>query len=161
MTTTGITMRFAGRVASGLGEGRYFSSLDWLQRQLRDGFGFVPVPGTFNVRIDDADALRLRQLQQSPGLAIVPPDAGFCAAKCYRARVGAISPQQAQLPHSQGGPFAGALVIPLVPNYRRDVLEILAPVHLRQALGVADDDSVEVLVEVPAEVVEPARGGNG
>jgi CTP-dependent riboflavin kinase len=125
-------VRFRGRVASGVGEGRRFSSLDWLHRQLRAGFGFVPVPGTFNVRIDQADVSRFQELQRHAGLAIVPPNAAFCAAKCFAARVGA---------------FNGALVIPMVPNYRQDVLEILAPVNLRAALGVVDDDLVEVLVE--------------
>lgn len=126
-------VRFRGRVASGVGEGQYFSNLDWVHRQLQAGFGFVPAPGTFNVRIDEADGPRLEELQRYPGLAIVPPDPAFCAAKCFRVRIGA---------------FPGALVIPLVANYRRNVLEILAPVHLRTALGVADGEFVEVQVEI-------------
>jgi riboflavin kinase len=133
---TNETMRFAGEVVSGLGQGTYFSSLEWLHRQLQAAFGFVPAPGTFNVRIAGADVARFQQLPQRSGVLIVPPDPAFCAAKCFRARLGAV---------------AGALVIPLVPNYRSDVLEILAPVHLRDALRVADGDRVEVWIELPPE----------
>lgn len=134
---TNLTICFVGQVVSGLGEGAYFSSLEWLQRQLQTGFGFVPVPGTFNVRIAEADTARLAaELQQRSGFAIVPPAAAYCAAKCFRAYI---------------GPVEGVLVVPLVPNYRRDVLEILAPVYVRQALKVSDGDRVEVRIEFPAE----------
>jgi len=133
---TKLTMCFAGQVASGLGEGAYFSSLEWLHRQLQAGFGFIPVPGTFNVRIGEADIARFAELQQHPGFAIVPPDAAFCAAKCFRAYIGTLE---------------GVLVVPLMPNCRRDVLEILAPVYLRETLTVNDGDCVEVCIEIPAE----------
>lgn len=137
------TICFIGQVASGLGEGAYFSSLEWLRRQLQAGFGFSPVPGTFNVRISEADIARFAELQQHSGTPIVPPDAAFCAAKCFRARVGSVE---------------GALVVPLVPNYRRDILEILAPVYLRETLQVKDGDRVEVHIEIS---VEPGRVNGG
>ena len=129
-------IRFEGRVASGVGEGAFFSSLDWLHRQLQAGFGWVPVPGTFNVQIAEADVARFQQLQQFSAFAVVPPDPKFCPAKCFPVRIGAA---------------AGLLVVPQVANYRRDVLEILAPVRLRDALQVADGDRVEVRIEVPEQ----------
>ena len=126
-------MRFAGRVATGVGEGAFFSSLDWLHRQLQAGFGWVPVPGTFNVCINEADVDRFQQLQQRDAFQVVPPDPKFCPAKCFVARIGTAQ---------------GLLVVPQVSNYRRDVLESLAPVRLRDALRVEDGDPVEVEIEI-------------
>jgi len=36
------------------------------------------------------------------------------------------------------------VVLPLVPNYDESLLEILAPVHLKDSLGLKDGDEVTV-----------------
>ncbi|MEM3712744.1 MAG: DUF120 domain-containing protein [Thermoproteota archaeon] len=40
----------------------------------------------------------------------------------------------------------GAVVIPRVPSYPKDMLEIIAPVNLRETLGLKDGDEIEVTV---------------
>jgi len=128
---------FTGIVVSGRGEGRFFTRLDWVREQFRARFGFEPVAGTFNVKLGPASAAPLEALKRRAGIAIEPPNADFCAAKCFHARVGSID---------------GVLVIPLVPAYPPDVLEIVAAVNLREAVGVRDNDPVEVRVT-------PSAGG--
>jgi CTP-dependent riboflavin kinase len=122
---------FAGNVVSGRGEGQYFTGLSWVSEQFSIKLGFEPVAGTFNVKLAAGEQARLEILKGFGGVAITPPSPDFCAAKCFLARVGAV---------------AGALVIPLLADYPRDVLEIVAPVNVRQALGVNDGDLVEVSV---------------
>ena len=122
---------FTGTVVSGRGEGRYFTRLDWVREQFIVRFGFEPLAGTFNVRVDvrcDADLERLSKLS---GIAILPPSAEYCAARCFRARV---------------GPAEGVLVIPEVPDYPRGLLEIVAPLNLRHTIGARDGDRVGVRV---------------
>jgi CTP-dependent riboflavin kinase len=41
-----------------------------------------------------------------------------------------------------------AIVIPIMPNYPRDVLEVIAPVYLRGSLKLADGDVVTASVNV-------------
>lgn len=122
---------FRGKVAAGRGQGQYFTQLNWVCKQFSIKFGFEPVAGTFNVKLSPEDGARLESLNGLAGVRITSPDPGFCDAKCFPVRIGTLS---------------GALVIPLVEKYPRDVLEIVAPVILRQALGVKDNDLVEVHV---------------
>ena len=122
-----------GRVVSGVGEGRYFTQLDWVREQFVTNFGFDPAPGTFNVRINPEQTYLLRRLDQYRGVKILPPDNKFCAAKCFPVKVGVVK---------------GVLVTPLVEGYSEDVMEIMAPVNMRQSLNIKDDDIVEVCVLV-------------
>jgi riboflavin kinase len=123
---------FRGKVVSGRGEGQYFTQLRWVAEQFSIKLGFEPVAGTFNLRLaGEADEMLLDSLKNLPGVTITPPEAGFCDAKCFPARIKSV---------------AGALVIPLVENYPRNLLEIIAPVNLRHALGVKDGEVVEICV---------------
>jgi len=39
-----------------------------------------------------------------------------------------------------------AVVVPLVPNYKKNLLEVIAPIYLRGNLRLKDGDDVEVMV---------------
>ena len=121
-----------GRVVSGEGVAASFTQLGWVQQQLQERLGFAPHPGTLNLRIEhEADAESLDRLRAEPGIAL-EAQPGFCAARCYRAR----------LP----GGLRAAIVVPTVAGYPGDVLELLAPVSLRKALQLTD--GCELVVEV-------------
>lgn len=122
---------FRGKVVSGRGEGQYFTQLDWVRQQFSTKFGFEPVAGTFNVQLAAEDERLLDALKSLSGVSITPANLSFCEAKCFPVRIGSIN---------------GALVIPLLEKYPRNLLEIVAPVKVRQALGVEDSDLVEVYV---------------
>lgn len=121
-----------GIVASGLGEGHRFTALDWAQHAFVEALGYTPHPGTFNLRMggDRWHAAR-RALAQSAGIAIASPP-GWCGARCFEVLVSA--------------QVKGAAVLPDVPGYPDDKLEIVAPVALRGVLGVADGDRVRLAV---------------
>lgn len=124
-----------GTVCSGLGQGQVFTQLDWVQAQLAGQLGWQAHPGTLNLRLAGPEWERLRTaMQASAGLPIEPP-AGFCAAKCFRAELG-----QQRLP--------AAVVLPEVAAYPADQLELVAPVRLRDALGLADGASLRLVVEL-------------
>lgn len=122
---------FRGRVATGRGQGQYFTQLNWVSKQFSIKFGFEPVAGTFNVKLSPEDEAHFETLNGLAGVQIISPDSAFCDAKCFPAQIGTIR---------------GALVIPLVEKYPHDVLEIVAPVNLRQTLRVKDNDLVEVYI---------------
>ena len=125
--------RISGKLFSGLAQGCHFTQLDWLQEQWRTKLGFIPHPGTFNIRIGPEYQETARELIEGEApIEITPPSPDFCPAKCYRASIGGTR---------------AAIVVPVVPGYPRDVLEVLAPVNLRNALSVADGDEVSLVVE--------------
>ncbi len=118
----------AGCLRSGLGEGAGFTSLDWVADQFRDKLGFRPYPGTLNLSLQGADWESARQaMDQAPGIAIRPPP-GFCAAKCFTLVI--------------DGRIQGAAVLPEVPDYPGDKLEIVSPVAVRDALRLSDGDCI-------------------
>lgn len=121
-----------GLVVSGLGEGSSFTELEWARDAFREQLGFEPWPGTFNIELDNrrwAEALG----EAGSGIEILPPE-GFCAARCYRAVL--------------AGTLNGAVVLPDVEGYPLNKIEFLAPVGVRQELGLSDGDKVEILVRL-------------
>ncbi|MBI2880707.1 MAG: CTP-dependent riboflavin kinase [Candidatus Tectomicrobia bacterium] len=126
------SVRLRGRLFKGLGEGARFTRLSWAKAAFARILGFEPFPGTVNLRVDPAEAGdALRRIRGAEGIPMSPPDeSGFCAARCFRGRL--------------GDKLAAGLVIPEVEGYYEDVLEILAPVNVRETLGVSEGDVLEV-----------------
>ncbi len=123
-----ITLK--GKVSSGRGRGSFFVNLPWTKIQFREKLGFDPYPGTLNLRLfSDTDVDKLRDMTK--GVRIEPED-GFCEARCFKALV--------------MKKVWGAVVVPHVPDYPSDLLEILAPVNLRDALRLKDGMEIEVSV---------------
>ncbi len=121
-----------GCLRSGLGEGAGFTSLDWVARQFQSKLGFAPHPGTLNLSLAGADWEAARaEMEQEPGIAIEPPT-GFCAAKCFTLVI--------------DGRIQGAAVIPEVPDYPADKLEIVAPVSVRDTLRLSDGDHITLQI---------------
>ncbi|MFB3067731.1 MAG: DUF120 domain-containing protein [Acidobacteriota bacterium] len=48
------------------------------------------------------------------------------------------------------GQVSGAIVLPAVPSYPNNVVELLAPVNLREALGLGDGGAVTIALVPPA-----------
>lgn len=128
-----------GRLVDGLGEGQRFTALDWVRRRFRDLLGIDPYPGTVNLRVEAAeDRAALARLRAAPGIPI-PPEPGFCAATAHHAAI----------QRSDGGDAVpAAIVVPHVPGYAEDQVELVAPVHVRAALALSPGDLVTVSVDL-------------
>ncbi len=130
------TISFAGKVASGLGEGRYYLSQPGYVVQFTERLGYAPYPGTLNVRLE-GPALRKADLVASwRGLRIDGfPASGrtFGGATCFPARMNG---------------HACHLIHPDRTHYQ-DVVEFVARDCLRDALRLHDGDRVELDIEEP------------
>ncbi|MEM2570775.1 MAG: DUF120 domain-containing protein [Thermoproteota archaeon] len=120
-----------GRVFSGEGKGRLFVNIPWAMKQFVEKLGFKPYPGTLNIRLLPEHRVTVEILENHRGIEIVPKE-GFYPGKCFKATV--------------SGRIKGAVVIPRVPSYPKDILEIIAPVNLRETLGLKDGDEIEITV---------------
>jgi len=118
-----------GTVQCGRREAAGFVSLPWVAEQIARREGFVPLPGTLNLRLGSPESMASWQDLRRPGEGWVlePPGEGFCAASCWPVRV--------------EGVVAGVIVLPHVPGYPEDVLEVVAAVHLREHFSLSDGDS--------------------
>ncbi len=119
-----------GRIFSGKGAGKRFIDLPWVKRQIQDKIGFLPYSGTLNIRLTEQSEIKKERLDLSKGLRIIP-EAGYYSGVLFKASIDALE---------------CAVVVPLVPNYPSDVLEVIAPIYLRGKLGLADGSLVAVTV---------------
>lgn len=127
---TGQTLN--GRVASGVGQGRHFTRLDWARNQFMEKLGIDPYPGTFNMVLDEEDSLQAWvRLKRGDGVVIENPGDGpyDCDGKCWKVKISGVE---------------GAIVLPLVSDYPPAQVEIIAPVGLRDSLGLEDGDTVSL-----------------
>ncbi len=74
----GEVMKMAGVIQKGVGQGAFFTKLDWVIEQFEKAMGAKPFPGTLNVRLYDEDIPKieaflpqkiLRSPQKIPGIA--------------------------------------------------------------------------------------------
>jgi riboflavin kinase, archaea type len=127
-----LQISLEGTVFSGLGEGKKFVALPWVRRQIAQKLGFSPYLGTLNLRLSNQNIAKRAQLEKSEAITIVP-ERGFFAGKLYPAKIGAV---------------ACAVIVPIVPNYPKEILEIVAESCLRERLKLEDGDCVSVSVIV-------------
>lgn len=120
-----------GKVFSGNKKGKQFVNLPWVKRQLNEKLGFNPYLGTLNLRL--ANETDVHGLRRADGITI-KPEKGYFNGKYFKALV--------------MGKVEGAVVLPDVPEYPADLLEILAPVNLRKTLGLKDGMEIEVTVRI-------------
>lgn len=89
-------------------------------------------PGTLNLEITDEDLQTFETLKAREGIEITPEQPTFCNAKCYPVLI--------------SGQVKGAIVFPLVQDYPKNKMELIAPVNVRDTLSVKAGDMVEVEV---------------
>ena len=122
-----------GRLATGIGQGKHFTQLDWARAQFMEKLGIDPYPGTVNVIVDDPDAMPVWvRLKRTAGVRIVNPNDGphDCDARCYKVSI--------------EGRIDAAIVLPEVDGYPPAQVELIAQVGVRDALGIEDGDAVRL-----------------
>ena len=100
---------------------------------MRELLGFEPYPGTLNVALEGPEAAKLAELRAREGLLVAGfEDEGrtFGAVKCFPAQLLGVD---------------AAAILPL-RGHHEGVLEVIAPVNLRDKLGLQDGS--EVAIEV-------------
>jgi riboflavin kinase len=119
-----------GRVASGRGEGQRYISMEGYRSQLRKLLGFDPFPGTLNLWLEAPLSLSEEEAILIEGFISAGRSYGSC--RCYPCRVGGLS---------------CAIIRPDRSTYPLSLIEIIAPVRLREWMKLQDGDDVEVAVE--------------
>ena len=125
-----MRVAISGTVFSGKGEGKKFVALPWVQRQITQKLVFSPYLGTLNLRLSAENIAKRAQMEKSEGITIAP-ETGFFSGKLYPAHIRGV---------------ACAVIVPEVPSYPADILEVVAESCLREKLELEDGDCVSVLV---------------
>lgn len=123
---------FVGTVFSGKGEGKKFIGLPWVKSQIKEKLSLSPYLGTLNIRLN-SESTGKKNLLGNEGAIWIEPKTGYCPGVMFKAQIGDLDV---------------AVVVPKIPNYPSDVLEVIAPVCLREQLELADGSEVVVSVNV-------------
>ncbi len=141
-------IKINGIIFSDLGQASSFMALDWVMEALRQRLGFYPYPATLNLRPksqEDAQSWELIR-RQSRALNLVAADDGFCNARLFLVVI--------EAPDGEGTKtLMGAVLVPEVPGYPKEKIEVVAPVRLKDELRVKDGDqlTLEFIPWIPNE----------
>jgi HAD superfamily hydrolase (TIGR01509 family) len=121
---------FRGKLTPGVGQGRGFTQLPWVQDAFIDLFGIDPWPGTLNLKLDQPTATASWAAVRSSTGVVMAGEGDACDARCYPVRLADRVP--------------AVIVVPAVAGYPPDKVELVAAVPLRQQLGLVDGDELAV-----------------
>jgi riboflavin kinase len=130
-------IHFKGKIVSGMGEGRYYTIKEGYISQFREKLGFTPYPGTLNVKIEDVEINKLKQLKSHPGIVLEEfeaEDRTFGSVKCFSAKI-------------NNKDIECAVVLPARGHYS-NIIEIVSPHYLREKVGLEDGDEIELTIRL-------------
>lgn len=129
-----------GAVFKGVGEGAYYIAQEGYSKQFEKKLGFKPYPGTLNLKIIKRPDFQIRNLLESASFKGIniegfkDQDRTFGPVKCFRVKI--------------NDTIEGALLLIRRTHYREEVLEIIAPVYLRDKFNLKDGDLVKVSIDI-------------
>ncbi|MFW6375952.1 MAG: DUF120 domain-containing protein [Thermoplasmatota archaeon] len=124
-----------GKVTSGVGEGKFFLSLDGYRGQLKEKFGMEPFQGTLNVEIgqdylDDYDDLKEERGTMLHGFE--KDGKNFGSVKCFDCSIDDTD---------------CLLIMPEITRYE-NIAEIISEHELREKLDLKDGDRVKLVISL-------------
>lgn len=125
-----MTVRLEGRLFSGMEVAKEYLSMEEYQERIRDKTGFRPFPGTLNLNVDDKKTQKLAETTEKariPGFR--KNNTGYSGLDLYPVKIEGFNAYYIDID---------------VTDYEDNVVEIIAPIKLREKLGLEDGDKVEV-----------------
>ena len=130
-TTRDDNYALFGTVGTGLGQGAGFTALEWARAQFVEYCGIDPHPGTLNVTVEDASHRDVwKAICGTMGLKVRAPSPDACDATLYPLSIG--------YTRNTGRGLVAAAVVPHVPGYADNQIEIIAAVNLRDHFRLED-----------------------
>lgn len=121
----------SGVISRGLGEGAFFMSMQHYQKEIKLKLGFNAYPGTLNIKVGKKEKGSLNMLNKILIKGFVQGDKKFGGIDCYKAKIGNVN---------------GAIIIPHMTKHK-DVIEFIAPVHVKTELDLKDGAEMRVEVD--------------
>jgi CTP-dependent riboflavin kinase len=126
------SLKIVGTVTTGTGEAGRITELPWVKIQFIEKLGIDPHPGTFNIEAAASDLHKLNILRHAKAIEILPAQQHHCKGISFHALI--------------AGKVRGAVIIPMIPDYPPEKLELISKVNIKKALGIKDGDLVDIEV---------------
>lgn len=126
----------SGKIIRGANQGAFFTQLEWVQEQCLKLLGFTPWPGTLNLEISMDRVAAIKELKVKGGLELISPNMNYCSGHVFPVTI-------------EGIPAAIVLPAEDVRVHPSNVIEIISPKRLKDALDVKDGDWVTLFINNP------------
>jgi riboflavin kinase len=132
-------IELSGTLVAGMGEGAYYMSLRGYTKQFKTKIGYVPFPGTLNVKLDKKEHVEaLRQLNTFEGTKIEGFSDGkrtYGWVKCYKCLL--------------NDKIDCQLILLERTHHDNSVIELISKFDIRKKLGIKNGS--ELTVKIPIE----------
>ena len=122
------TTAIDGIITRGLGEGAFFMSMPHYKNEIKKKLGFYAYAGTLNIKITENEFNSLRNNLPIKIEGYKKDNRIFGGAGCSKAKIKNIN---------------GAIIIPDLTKHK-NIIEFVAPVHLKSKLNLKDGDKVKI-----------------
>ena len=119
-------MKITGKVVTGLGEGKFFLSMEHYRNEIKKKLGYEVYPGTLNIETkSNPDGIKKLAPLRIEGYT--KEGKTFGGATCYKAKTNGTE---------------CAIIVPDITRHNKNIIELIAPVHLRTKLSLKDNDEI-------------------
>jgi len=141
LTSSPSHVLLKGTLVSGLGEGAYYMSLEGYSKQFKTKIGYVPFPGTFNVKLRKKEYTEaISQFEEMEGIHIDGYSDGkrtYGWVKCFKAKLNStIDCQLIRLERS---------------NHDTSIIELISKNSLRKTAKLSDKSKVTITIPINGE----------
>ena len=117
-----------GVVARGLGEGAFFMTMEHYKKEIKNKLGFNAYPGTLNLKVGKKQLNLLKKIMPIRINGYKSKNKTFGGVNCYKAKIKNIN---------------GSVILPDLTKHK-DIIEFVAPVHLKSELKLKNGDKIKI-----------------
>ena len=133
-------LEFKGNVISGMGEGAYYMSMKGYTKQFKSKLGYIPFPGTLNVKLKDKRFIEAkRELDAHEGIMIAGFSDGkrtYGWVKCYPAKI--------------NNSVDGMLISLERTHYDDSIIELISYTSIKKAAKLSTGSQISIKVPITA-----------
>jgi len=135
-------LEFKGTIISGMGEGAYYMSMKGYAKQFKTKLGYIPFPGTLNVKLKDKVYTEAkRSLDTHDGIMINGFSDGkrtYGWVKCYPAKI--------------NSSIDGALITLERTHYDDSVIELISHTNIKKAAKLSTGSQISVRIPITSKL---------
>ncbi len=135
-------LEFRGTIISGMGEGAYYMSMKGYTKQFKAKLGYIPFPGTLNVKLKDKVYTEAkRSLDTHEGIMIngfSDEKRTYGWVKCYPAKI--------------NNSIDGALITLERTHYDDSVIELISHTNIKKAARLSTDAQISIRIPITSKL---------
>lgn len=141
LESTPSYIEFMGNIISGMGEGAYYMSMKGYTKQFKSKLGYIPFPGTLNVKLKDKKFVEAkRELDAHDGIMIdgfSDEKRTYGWVKCYPAKI--------------NNSVDGALITLERTHYDDSILELISHTNIKKAAKLSKESQISIRVPISSK----------